>query len=114
VYEVKGRRDPFHPLIAPRVASPAKKARPKTGLASLEVHELKLAGIVWEPRGFYALVEAPNGAGYVLRVNDAIGDDARVSKITSEGVTVEVKADGPPVPRLAAARLVELRLKKEE
>ncbi len=115
VYEAKGRRDPFRPLITPRVATPAIKARPKTGLASLEIHELKLAGIVWEPRGFYALVEAPNGAGYVLRVNDIIGDEARVAKITAEAVTVEVKRVASPVPSVAAAtRLVELRLRKEE
>jgi Tfp pilus assembly protein PilP len=113
-YETKGRRDPFRPLITPRVAT-AAKPRPKTGLASLEVNELKLTGIVWEMRGFYALVEAPNGAGYVLRVNDVIGEDARVAKITAETVTVEMKAPMAPTPRVAtAARLVELRLRKEE
>jgi hypothetical protein len=70
---------------------------------------------VWERRGFYALVEAPNGAGYVLRVNDVIGDEARVAKITAESVTVEVKRIGAPVPTAAAVtRLVELRLRKEE
>jgi Tfp pilus assembly protein PilP len=115
VYEAKGRRDPFRPLITPRVPATTAKVRPKTGLASLEVHELKLAGIVWEPRGFYALVEAPNGAGYVLRVNDIIGEEARVAKITAEAVTVEVKRTATPVPSATAVtRLVELRLRKEE
>ena len=110
VYEVKGRRDPFRPLIAPRVA--AVRVRPKTGLASLEVNELKLAGVVWEQRGYFALVEAPNGAGYVLRLNDTIGEDARVAKITPEAVVFEVaNAGAPPQARV---RLVELRLRKEE
>ena len=109
-YEAKGRRDPFRPLIAPRVETP-KKDRPKTGLAALDVKELKLAGIVWGGRGFYALVEAPTGAGYVVRVNDVVGDDARVANITSEGVTFEVRTS--PVPQ-SQARLVELRLRKEE
>jgi Tfp pilus assembly protein PilP len=114
VYETKGRRDPFLPLIVPRAAT-AAKARPKTGLASLEFHELKLAGIVWESQGYYALVEAPSGAGYVLRINDVIGDDARVAKITAEGITVEVKPGATVLPRAArATRLVELRLRKEE
>ncbi len=110
VYEIRGRRDPFRPLIEPRVK--AIKTGPKVGLAALEVNEIKLSGIIWEQRGFLALVEAPDGKGYVLRVNDTIGRDARVSKITPESVTFEVK--GPsPLPQVRT-RLVELRLRKEE
>jgi len=110
VYELRGRRDPFRPLIEPRVK--AVKTGPKAGLAALDVNEIKLSGIIWEQRGFLALVEAPDGKGYVLRVNDTIGGDARVSKITPEGVTFEVR--GPtPLPQ-ARTRLVELRLRKEE
>jgi type IV pilus assembly protein PilP len=110
VYQARGRRDPFRPLIEPRVR--AVKTGPKIGLAALEVNEIKLSGIIWEQRGFLALVEAPDGKGYVLRVNDTIGGDARVAKITPEGVTFEVK--GPtPLPQVRT-RLVELRLRKEE
>jgi Tfp pilus assembly protein PilP len=109
VYDTKGRRDPFRPLIRPRVET--VRARPKTGLAALEVKELKLAGIIWGGKDYYALVEAPNGAGYVVRINDVVGEDARVAKITPDGVTFEVRTS--PVPQ-AQARLVELRLRKEE
>jgi len=115
VYEAKGRRDPFRPLIAPRVTE--AKSRPKTGLAALEVNELKLAGIVWEQRAYFALVEAPNGAGYVLRLNDIVGGGARVSKITPEAVTFEVGLEmrgGPTPSQPARTRAVELRLRKEE
>lgn len=110
VYEMRGRRDPFRPLIEPRVK--AVKTGQKPGLAALEVHEIKLSGIIWEQRGFLALVEAPDGKGYVLRVNDTIGGDARVSKITPESVTFEVRGS-TPAPQVRA-RLVELRLRKEE
>jgi Tfp pilus assembly protein PilP len=115
VYEAKGRRDPFRPLIAPRLVE--TKSRPKTGLAALEVNELKLAGIIWEQRGYFALVEAPNGSGYVLRVNDTVGGEARVTRITPEAVTFEVGAGmrgGPTPSQLAKTRVVELRLRKEE
>lgn len=115
VYEAKGRRDPFRPLIAPRLVE--TKSRPRTGLAALEVNELKLAGIIWEQRGYFALVEAPNGSGYVLRVNDTVGGDARVTRITPEAVTFEVGAGmrgGPTPPQLGKMRVVELRLRKEE
>jgi Tfp pilus assembly protein PilP len=108
-YEVKGRRDPFRPLIAPKTE--VARTRPKTGLAAVEPKELKLTGIIWGGRGFYALVEAPNGAGYVVRVNDVVGENARVAKITSDVVTFEERMG--PVPQ-SQARLVELRLRKEE
>ena len=88
------------------------KPRPKTGLAALEVNELKLAGIMWGQREFLALVEAPTGLGYVLRVNDVIGGDARVARITSDAVTFEVK--GATLLPQASGRQVELRLRKEE
>lgn len=114
VYETKNRRDPFRPLIVPRVATTVRgKCQPgQPGLGCLDVKELKLAGIVWGQRGYYALVEAPNGAGYVLRVNDTVGEDARVTKIASDIVAFEVK--GGSGPQAQQARVVELRLRKEE
>jgi Tfp pilus assembly protein PilP len=112
VYETKGRRDPFRPLIMPRVEAPRAKCQPgQPGLGCIDAKELKLAGVVWGQRGYYALVEAPNGAGYIVRVNDVVGVDARVAKITSEAVTFEVK--GGSLPQ-AQARAFELRLRKEE
>jgi Tfp pilus assembly protein PilP len=113
-YETKGRRDPFRPLILPKKAEAPRPVRPKSDREALQVNELKLAGIIWERRGAYALVETPTGKGYVLRVNDRIGEDfgARVAKITPEAITFEVKSLTPGSE--AQARLVELRLKKEE
>jgi Tfp pilus assembly protein PilP len=92
-----------------------EKTRTKPGLAGLNVNELKLAGIIWESHASYALVEAPNGAGYVLRVNDIVGENARVTDITPEAVTFEVKVVGAGVaaPQPARTRVMELRLKKE-
>jgi Tfp pilus assembly protein PilP len=113
-YEAKGRRDPFRPLIAPKVATPSKRVRP--GLPGLRVAELKLTGIIWGGRGYYALVEAPDGKGYVLRKNDLVGEDAdesaRVSTIVPDAVTFEVQ--GVVQTPSARTRVVELRLRKEE
>ncbi len=113
VYEASGRRDPFRPLVMPKVEAVAK-VRPKTGLASLEVNELKLVGIVWGQRGYFALVEAPTGAGYVVRANDVIGEDAHVTKISPEGVQIQVKTAASGPQGATKSRVVELRLKKEE
>lgn len=110
-YNPSGRRDPFRPLVVPRVAT----ARPKTGLASLDPQDLKLTGIVWDQRGFYyALVEAANGIGYVIRANDLIGDEARVTKITPEGLTLEIETRAELPREKSQKRLVEIRLRKEE
>ncbi len=111
-YEAKGRPDPFKPLIMPKVEKPKPTGPRPSGLAALTVNELKLAGIVWDRRGYFALVEAPNGAGYVLRVNDPVGDNTRVAKITPDTVTFEIRTESP-VPQ-ARTRQVELTLKKEE
>ena len=113
-YEIKGRRDPFRPLILPRTAEVKGPRKAKSEREGLQVAELKLAGIIWERSGAYALVETPTGKGYVLRINDRIGEDfgARVAKITPDAVTFEV-SPATPGPQ-AQARLVELRLKKEE
>jgi Tfp pilus assembly protein PilP len=89
--------------------APGEKKRPSD---VPDVAQLKLAGIVWEQRGFYALVEAPNGRGYVLRVNDRVGEDSRVSRITADTVIFEVR-DETPMQKVQT-RLVELKLKKEE
>lgn len=111
VYETKGRRDPFKALIAPPQKAddkkPPKKLQPKP-------EELKVAGIIWGQRGYFALVEAPDGKGYVLRVNDVYGEYARVTKITRNAVTFEVKDVGLMPNQPAKVRLVERELRKEE
>jgi Tfp pilus assembly protein PilP len=88
----------------------------RPGLPGLRVAELKLTGIIWGGRGYYALIEAPDGKGYVLRQNDLVGEDAdesaRVSKIAPDGVTFDVQ--GVVQTPSARTRVVELRLRKEE
>jgi Tfp pilus assembly protein PilP len=117
-YEAKGRRDPFRPLIAAKPPMPPRKCPPTgcVGLPWLRVAELKLTGIIWGGRGYYALVEAPDGKGYVIRKNDLVGEDAdesaRVSAIVPDAVTFEVQ--GIVQTPSARTRVVELRLRKEE
>lgn len=116
-YDAKGRRDPFRPLITPKVTPGGRPpCPPGGGLPCLRVAELKLTGIIWGGRGYFALVEAPDGKGYVLRKNDLVGvnadESARVSAIVPEAVTFEVQ-EAVQTPS-ARTRVVELRLRKEE
>lgn len=78
-YEAKGRREPFR--------QPKTEAGERTGL---QVASVKLVGIVRGPEGPLALVEAPDGVGYILRAGDLIGD-ARVAEIGPDSVTFAVR-----------------------
>jgi hypothetical protein len=76
---------------------------------------LKLTGIVWAPRSYYALVESesPPGIGYVIRENDVV-DSARVLKITKDNVIFEVKtksAQGKPIVRYVQKQIQPAELR---
>jgi hypothetical protein len=90
VYQSKGRRDPFRQVQPP----PAPK-EPDVNL--------KVTGIAWGARAYYAVVEPqpPDGKGYIIRENDIV-DSVRVLKITRDSVIFEAKtvsADGKPFTR---------------
>ena len=80
-YEPKGRRDPFTPIFLGK------------DHAGLSVAAVKLSGIVGGRGGLMALVEAPDGIGYILKPGDALGD-GRVTGITPTSVTFAVQARG--------------------
>ena len=50
---------------------------------------LKLVGIIQGRQGLMALMETPDGLGYILRAGDVIGD-GRVLEVGSESVTFGV------------------------
>jgi hypothetical protein len=77
-YEVRGRRDPFVPVAG-------AVQQDKTGLA---VATMKLGGVV-HGRTLLALVEAPDGIGYILKPGDVLGN-GRVTDITSNSVSFAV------------------------
>lgn len=87
-YETKGRRDPFR--------QPTTGIEAKGGLALASV---KLVGVVQGREGPMALVEAPDGLGYVLRPGDLIGD-GRVEEIGLDSVKFSMTArPGQPATR---------------
>jgi Tfp pilus assembly protein PilP len=75
-YEPKGRRDPF---------SPVQVAVEKGGL---DVATTKLVGIIQGHQPL-ALVEAPDGLGYILKTGDVLGN-GRITDITANSVTFAV------------------------
>jgi hypothetical protein len=93
-YEPKGRRDPFTPIFLGK------------DNAALSVSAVKLTGIVGGPGGLTALVEAPDGIGYILKPGDALGD-GRVTGITPNSVTFAVQARGSQSASSLTLRLPE-------
>lgn len=93
-YEPKGRRDPFTPIFL---------GKDNVGLS---VSSVKLTGVVGGRGGLMALVEAPDGIGYILKPGDALGD-GRVSGITPTSVTFAVTARGSQSASSLTLRLPE-------
>ena len=93
-YEPKGRRDPFTPIFLGK------------DIAGLSVSAVKLTGVVGGRGGLMALVEAPDGIGYILKPGDALGD-GRVTGITPTSVTFAVTARGSQGASSLTLRLPE-------
>ncbi len=87
-YEIKGRRDPFEPLEI------------KEGAGGSTVASAKLTGIVRSARSTLALVETPDGIGYILKPGDTLGD-GRLLEIGSDSVVFQVTPKpGSPTNRV--------------
>jgi len=93
-YDAKGRRDPFTPIVL-------AKDKPM----GLSITTLKLAGVI-RGRTLLALVEAPDGLGYILKPGDMLGD-GRVIEITQDAVTFAVSARAGQATTTATLRLAQ-------
>lgn len=80
-YEARGRRDPFEsilkdqPTIGPGPFDPDPK-RQREPLEKFDLSSLQLMGIVWGGLGRRAVIKAPDGKGYFVRVGMYMGQHA--------------------------------------
>lgn len=87
-YEANGRRDPFEVYQV------------RGGSEGLSVASTRLTGIVRNSGSALALVEAPDGIGYILRPGDTLGD-GRLMDIGLDNVVFAVEAKpGAPITRV--------------
>ncbi|MCX7994400.1 MAG: pilus assembly protein PilP [candidate division WOR-3 bacterium] len=84
-YEPAGRRDPFVPLIGLELGGG------KTGHLSPE--NLRLIGILWGDRGYYALVKDGQDNGYILKRGDRVAG-GHVSEINRQAIIFEIMHAG--------------------
>jgi hypothetical protein len=82
-YETKGRRDPFEVLET------------REGAPGTSVSAARLAGVVRSHSGPMALIETPDGLGYILRPGDILGE-GRLLEVQVDSVifTVPMKSGG--------------------
>ncbi len=106
VYSPQGRRDPFEPLVTkePIVAEVVKKVRPESLKGPLEKFELKQFRLlaIMVVRGIpHAMVKAPDGKSYTVKVDDFIGMNGGIVKdiqtkiidIDQNGMRIEKSPD---------------------
>jgi len=93
-YETKGRRDPFAPVVS---------SKEETGL---DVSTTKLVGVIQGDQ-LLALVESPDGHGYILKPGDVLGN-GRITDVTLNSITFAVAA-----PASQRATSLTLSLVKE-
>ncbi|MHB8173488.1 MAG: pilus assembly protein PilP [Nitrospirota bacterium] len=82
-YSSLGKRDPFmSPFEVPKVYPPVP--RDATPLERVPVDKLKVEAIVWNRKGFRAMILTPDGRGYTVRTGQHVGDKggwiARISR----------------------------------
>jgi hypothetical protein len=98
-YNVKGRRDPFVPLIGTELSRSGKASH-------LSVENITLIGILWGDRGYYALVKDGVNQGYILKRGDRVVG-GKVAQINRQGVIFEMTQAG-------VVTKYELRLQEKE
>lgn len=84
------RRDPFRPFTLSTKRAPVKRRDNLSPLERYELGQLKLVGIVADPKNANALIEDASGLGYVVRVGTLIGsNDGKVIAIKRDGITIQ-------------------------
>jgi type IV pilus assembly protein PilP len=111
-YNPVGRRDPFAPLIVKQETT--SKAGDRPPLERYNLYDFKMMGIIWGGFGYNAMLEAPDGKGYFVRVGTVIGPNKGVvKKITQSSIVVEEKFKSISGTPERKETVIQLRKKQE-
>lgn len=119
-YSAPDRVDPFASFLqSPEDTSPEDQAgdRSLSPLQEVAPSQLKLVGILQphKKKSRHALVELPNGKGYILRPGTPIGrNQGIVTIISSEKVTIEETKTTPWGQEILHSVVLELHASGEE
>lgn len=83
-------RNPFKSFITKVVEDVEKDTRPKSPLEKYNINELKLIAIIWGIKRPTAMIEDPDGTGYVVKKGTLVGDKrGKIVKILKDKVIVK-------------------------
>ena len=95
-YSPKGRRDPFKPLIQKKkiitkiAARPGKPSRIKGPLEKFELSQYRLVALMVVKGIPRAMLKAPDGKGYTVKVGEYIGmNDGIIKKIETKVIDID-------------------------
>ena len=90
-YNSMGKRDPFKPFISKATVGKGKtRGERLVPLQRYNFSQLKLIGIIWRNDKNMAMVEDPEGRGYVIKKGTLIGENnGRVTNILKDRVIIE-------------------------
>jgi Tfp pilus assembly protein PilP len=111
-YNPAERRDPFAPIIVKKESTSKLSDRPP--LERYNLYDFKMLGVMWGGFGYNAMLEAPDGKGYLVRVGTVIGPNKGiVKKITQSTIVVEEKFKSISGAPERKEIVIELRKKQE-
>lgn len=91
-YNPRGRRDPFKSLIITEREKVAKGEEELPPLQKVDSADLKLRAVIWNQIDYFAMVETPDGKGYVVKEGNIVGlNRGVVKKITPRSLIIEEK-----------------------
>ena len=119
-YNATGKPDPFLSFLRTRVEAPIKKKpprnRPLTPLEQVEITQLKLVGVILGEGGntlALAMVQLPDGKGFVIKKGDRIGmNDGEVISVSES--SVEIREEVETIFGDREARVVSLKMQGEK
>ena len=112
-YNATGRRDPFAPIIQKEEKQAKLGDRPP--LERYNLYDFKMTAVIWGGFGYNAMVEAPDGKGYFVRVGTVMGPNKGVvKKITESEIVVEEKFKNFSGETERKDIVIELRKKQED
>ncbi|UCD36411.1 MAG: pilus assembly protein PilP [Nitrospiraceae bacterium] len=89
VYERRDRRDPFVPLIVPKIST-LKGEGPRAGtLESYDISEFTLAAIAHRGTEFFALITTPDNRSFTVSKGTTVGmNRGKVKDITKDALVI--------------------------
>ncbi len=92
-YNPEGRRDPFISLTQ-RGADPRSTANRPPGLPGVLIGEVTVKGILKDPSGYIAMIEAPDKKTYIVRSGQKLMDGS-IKSITADTVVFSQDVSDP-------------------